>query len=150
MVQQQTALWKMSEAIRLRDTLYLFACHVEWHRKRNLAAYTELLAALAIPTLIFALWQKRCCTEVLLDQYRAKELSKIGKPNMSFPRETELLSVTLCCSEVEDNCRLAEGPDWQGICSATWEVLDGIFHVELAFAIRRLRIRRLLSTLAEV
>ncbi|HVN20103.1 MAG TPA: hypothetical protein VMU05_15055 [Dongiaceae bacterium] len=30
----------------LRDVLYLFVCHLEWHNNRNLAAYLELLAAL--------------------------------------------------------------------------------------------------------
>lgn len=29
-----------------RDPLYLFACHLEWQTKRNLACYNELLAAL--------------------------------------------------------------------------------------------------------
>ena len=36
----------MSEKIGHRDALYLFACHLEWLTKRNLAAYDELLAAL--------------------------------------------------------------------------------------------------------
>ncbi len=36
----------MSEEIGHRDILYLFACHLEWHIRRNLAAYQELLAAL--------------------------------------------------------------------------------------------------------
>ena len=36
----------MSEKIGHRDALYLFACHLEWLTKRNLAAYEELLAAL--------------------------------------------------------------------------------------------------------
>ncbi len=36
----------MSEKIEHRDALYLFACHLEWRTKRNLAAYQELLAAL--------------------------------------------------------------------------------------------------------
>jgi hypothetical protein len=36
----------MSEKIGNRDALYLFACHLEWLTKRNLAAYQELLAAL--------------------------------------------------------------------------------------------------------
>jgi len=36
----------MSEKIEQRDALYLFACHLEWRTKRNLAAYQELLAAL--------------------------------------------------------------------------------------------------------
>jgi len=36
----------MSENIEHRDALYLFACHLEWQTKRNLAAYRELLAAL--------------------------------------------------------------------------------------------------------
>jgi hypothetical protein len=36
----------MSEKIGHRDALYLFACHLEWRTKRNLAAYQELLAAL--------------------------------------------------------------------------------------------------------
>jgi len=40
------ALTDMSEKIGHRDPLYLFACHLEWRIKRNLAAYEELLAAL--------------------------------------------------------------------------------------------------------
>lgn len=36
----------MSENVGHCDALYLFACHLEWHNKRNLAAYQELLAAL--------------------------------------------------------------------------------------------------------
>lgn len=36
----------MPERIGHRDALYLFACHLEWLTKRNLAAYQELLAAL--------------------------------------------------------------------------------------------------------
>ena len=40
------ALTDMSGKIGHRDALYLFACHLEWVTKRNLAAYQELLAAL--------------------------------------------------------------------------------------------------------
>ena len=29
-----------------RDALYLFFCHLEWHNRRNLEAYKELVAAL--------------------------------------------------------------------------------------------------------
>ena len=29
-----------------QDPLYLFACHLEWHQWRNLAAYQALVAAL--------------------------------------------------------------------------------------------------------
>jgi hypothetical protein len=29
-----------------KDPLYLFACHLEWHRRRNLGAYQALVAAL--------------------------------------------------------------------------------------------------------
>ena len=36
----------MSDEIGHRDPLYLFLCHLEWHKKRNVAAYQELLAAL--------------------------------------------------------------------------------------------------------
>ena len=36
----------ISENIGHRDALYLFACHLEWRSKRNLAAYQELLVAL--------------------------------------------------------------------------------------------------------
>ncbi|MGA2003731.1 MAG: hypothetical protein ABSG70_10135 [Terriglobales bacterium] len=36
----------MLEKIGHRDALYLFACHLEWHTRQNLAAYQELLAAL--------------------------------------------------------------------------------------------------------
>lgn len=42
-------LLKMSEPMRQRDPLYLFAYHLEWHIKRNLVACTELLDALADP-----------------------------------------------------------------------------------------------------
>ena len=31
---------------RTQDALYLFACHLEWHHWRNLAAYQALVAAL--------------------------------------------------------------------------------------------------------
>jgi len=40
------ALTDMSKKIGQRDALYLFACHLEWRTKRNLAAYQELLVAL--------------------------------------------------------------------------------------------------------
>lgn len=36
----------MSDSGRQRDPLYLFTCHLEWHRRQNIAAYEELLAAL--------------------------------------------------------------------------------------------------------
>jgi len=39
-------LTDMSGKIEHRDALYLFACHLEWHTKGNVAAYQELLAAL--------------------------------------------------------------------------------------------------------
>lgn len=34
---------------RPRDSLYLFACHLEWRERRNLKAYEELVAALDDP-----------------------------------------------------------------------------------------------------
>ena len=43
---KRNASTDMSEKIGHRDALYLFACHLEWRTKRNLAAYQELLAAL--------------------------------------------------------------------------------------------------------
>jgi hypothetical protein len=36
----------MSDTIGHRDVLYLFACLLEWHTERKLAAYHELIAAL--------------------------------------------------------------------------------------------------------
>lgn len=36
----------MPKDVGRRDPLYLFVCHLEWHDRRNLAAYQELLAAL--------------------------------------------------------------------------------------------------------
>jgi hypothetical protein len=36
----------MFENGRHHDALFLFVCALEWHSKRNLAAYQELLAAL--------------------------------------------------------------------------------------------------------
>src|ERR1700733_936001 len=35
-----------STITRTQDPLYLFACHLEWHHWRNLAAYQALVAAL--------------------------------------------------------------------------------------------------------
>lgn len=35
----------MPNDVRRRDVLY-FLCHLEWHKKRNVAEYQELLAAL--------------------------------------------------------------------------------------------------------
>ena len=37
------------QAIRSRDTLFLFACHLEWRDNRDVKAYQELLAALDDP-----------------------------------------------------------------------------------------------------
>jgi hypothetical protein len=38
-----------SRTVGHRDLLYLFACHVEWSRRRNLGAHQELVAALDDP-----------------------------------------------------------------------------------------------------
>jgi len=46
---QKTGLNGMSENVGHRDALYLFACHLEWRDKRNVAAYQELIAALDDP-----------------------------------------------------------------------------------------------------
>lgn len=43
---QQIEMTEMSENVGHRDPLYLFLCHLEWHKRRNLGAYQELLAAL--------------------------------------------------------------------------------------------------------
>ena len=43
---QKVELTDMREKVECRDPLYLFACHLEWCTRRNLAAYQELLAAL--------------------------------------------------------------------------------------------------------
>jgi hypothetical protein len=43
---QQIELTEMLENVGHRDPLYLFLCHLEWHNRRNLAGYQELLAAL--------------------------------------------------------------------------------------------------------
>lgn len=37
------------KTLDIADPLYLFACHLEWHRRRSLAAYQDLLAALDDP-----------------------------------------------------------------------------------------------------
>ena len=37
---------EMPDTIGRGDPLYLFLCHLEWHRTRNPAAYNELLAGL--------------------------------------------------------------------------------------------------------
>ncbi len=51
----------MSENVGHRDALYLFACHLEWRNKRNLAAYQELVAALDDPD-----YETRNVAQVLL------------------------------------------------------------------------------------
>jgi hypothetical protein len=53
----------MSNNVGHRDPLYLFVCHLEWHKKRNLAAYQELLAALDDPN-----EEIRTVAEMLLHQ----------------------------------------------------------------------------------
>ena len=39
----------MADIAGNRDALYLFGCHLLWHKTRNLSAYQELLAALDDP-----------------------------------------------------------------------------------------------------
>jgi len=46
---QKVELTDMREKVECRDPLYLFACHLEWRTRGNLAAYQELLAALDYP-----------------------------------------------------------------------------------------------------
>jgi hypothetical protein len=41
-----TGLSEQSTAAGNHVPLYLFACHLEWHRRRNLGAYQELVVAL--------------------------------------------------------------------------------------------------------
>jgi hypothetical protein len=50
---------EMSNSVRHRDVLYLFACHLEWRDRRNVAAYQELVAALDDSD-AFGLSRKRC------------------------------------------------------------------------------------------
>jgi hypothetical protein len=69
----------MSENVGRRDPLYLFACHLEWHRRRNRAANQELLAALEDPDA-----DVRCVAEALLDRNsytvsQPRTLSKHGE-----------------------------------------------------------------------
>lgn len=40
---------EMSDRVRHHSPLYLFACHLEWRDRRNVAAYQELVAALDDP-----------------------------------------------------------------------------------------------------
>ena len=51
----------MSNNVGHRDPLYLFVCHLEWHKRRNLAAHQELVAALDDPN-----QETRTVAEVLL------------------------------------------------------------------------------------
>ena len=41
-----TGLSERSTAAGSHAALYLFACHLEWHRRQNLGAYQELVVAL--------------------------------------------------------------------------------------------------------
>ena len=54
-------LTDMLERVGHRDALYLFACYLEWHSRRGLAAYRDLLAALDDPNC-----EIRSVAEVLL------------------------------------------------------------------------------------
>jgi len=42
----RTGLSRHSSTVGHRDPLYLFVCHLEWSRRRNLGAHQELVAAL--------------------------------------------------------------------------------------------------------
>ena len=42
----EQSLSEASTIAGTQDPLYLFACHLEWHHRRNLAAYQALVAAL--------------------------------------------------------------------------------------------------------
>ena len=42
----EQSLPEASGIARTQDPLYLFACHLEWHHRRNLSAYQALVAAL--------------------------------------------------------------------------------------------------------
>ena len=42
----EQSLSEASTIAGTQDPLYLFACHLEWHHWRNLAAYQALVAAL--------------------------------------------------------------------------------------------------------
>jgi len=46
---QKVELTGMREKLECRDPLYLFACHLEWRNRGNIAAYQELVAALDDP-----------------------------------------------------------------------------------------------------
>ena len=69
----------MSEKIRHRDALYLFACHLEWHTKGNLAAYLELMAALDDQDGAFAVLQILSCTEARHGPSELRLLSNAGE-----------------------------------------------------------------------
>jgi hypothetical protein len=45
----ERSLSEQSTIAETQDPLYLFACHLEWHRWRNLGAYQALVAALDNP-----------------------------------------------------------------------------------------------------
>jgi len=46
---QEIELADMLEKLEYRDPLYLFACHLEWRARGNVAAYQDLVAALGDP-----------------------------------------------------------------------------------------------------
>lgn len=75
----QTVLEKLCPARirvsdRWRDPLFLFACYLEWHNRRSVAAYHELIAALDDPSDGI-----RLVAEVLLSRSSARlEPNEVG------------------------------------------------------------------------
>jgi hypothetical protein len=72
---QEIELADMSEKLEYRDPLYLFACHLEWRNRGNLAAYQELLAALGDPDCDI-----RVVAEVLL--HRDSQVSELAEKSV--------------------------------------------------------------------
>ena len=93
----------MSENDGHRDPLYLFLCHLEWHNRRNLAGYQELLAALDDNDSDIRVVAKCCCIEAHRALSQPRELSKPGE-------------VAGRVSGIEN--------DWQATCTSAWWVRE--------------------------
>ena len=118
----------MSEKIGHRDALYLFACHLEWRTRRNLAPTRNSWLRSTITTATFAVLQKHCCTEAHHGLSELRQVLKPGEVAAEFQVGRRVASQLQFC----------------------WQVHNGNFSVELASAISRNRIQRILAVVAAV
>lgn len=68
MLGKRLSFLRCRKTLDIADPLYLFACYLEWHRGRSLAAYQTSSQRSTIQTKGFGLWPKRSCSAIRPDR----------------------------------------------------------------------------------